>query len=324
MERSKPAPDGMLKQFVGRQTEIAALRAALEAAVGGRGSLMLLAGEPGIGKTWLAERLALEAAPHGVMMAWGRAWEGGGAPPFWPWAQVIRQLVRAEPRGDLEAFLAAPDPGVAAVARMVPELAAHAPPEPEELAALRPDQARFRLFDTDATLLARAARSRPLVVVLDDLHWADVSSLLLLKFVAGELHGLRLLLVGAYRDLERDPAGPVDELAGTLGGTCQRIVLRGFDQDEVAGLITLTTGQAPDPAVAARMVDRMVEWTGGNPLFVREVARLLAAGVPRADVPEGCVRWSAGVWTCCRSRAGSCSRWCRCSAGSSGWTWRRR
>jgi tetratricopeptide (TPR) repeat protein len=283
MEQRKPSPDGMLNHFVGRRTELAALRAALEAAVGGRGSLVLLAGEPGIGKTWLAERLALEAAPHGAVMAWGRAWEGGGAPPYWPWTQVIRQLVRAGPRADLEAFLTSSDPGVAAVARMVPELAAQAPPEPEELAALRPDQARFRLFDAVTTLLARTARSHPLLLVLDDLHWADVPSLLLLKFVAGELHGLRLLIVGAYRDVETRPADPVDGLAGTLGGTCQRIVLRGLDHDEVAGLITLTTGKQPDPQVAARML----EWTGGNPLFVREVARLLAAGVPRADVPEG-------------------------------------
>ncbi len=269
------------KPFVGRATDLAELRAALEEAIAGHGSLVLVAGEPGIGKTRLAERLALEAAPRGAAMLWGTAWEGGGAPPFWPWIQVLRQLLREGPGEDIVVFDLG-DPGMADVARMLPELAGRVP-EPAELAALRPDQVRFRLFDAITTLLARACEARPLLLVLDDLHWADMPSLLLLRFLAQELYGVRLLVLGAYRDVEAGPGSPIEELAGALGGSCYRIVLRGLSPDEVGQLIAVTTGQAPAPDVAASIG----EHTGGNPLFVREVARLLAAGVSGGAVPEG-------------------------------------
>jgi len=310
MEEGHAAPDrsggAAGTTFVGRSRDLTELRTALDEAVNGHGSLVLVAGEPGIGKTRLAERLALEAAPLGAVMLWGRGWEGGGAPPFWPWIQVIRQVIRhtirqvvraghreaghreaghRELEGDalVAAFGAdGPDAGIASVVRMMPELAGQFP-EPAELTKLPPAQARFQLFDGVATLLARASESRPLLLVLDDLHWADVPSLLLLKFVARELRGMQLLMLGTYRDVNGSQTHTLDELAGELGGSCHRMVLRGLAPDEVTRLITLTTGTSPAPQLAASVRER----TGGNPLFVREVARLLAAGVPGAAVPEG-------------------------------------
>ncbi len=292
------------KPFVGRASDLAELREAFKQAMAGHGSLVLLAGEPGIGKTRLAEHLALDAAPQGAALLWGSAWEGGGAPPFWPWIQVLRQLFRQGSGDDLEALLDEGDPGMADVIRLLPELAGRTTgpgsraasrdrfgaaaesggsPTGHPLAALRPEQARFRLFDAIARLLVRASETQPLLLVLDDLHWADVPSLLLLRFIARELHGMRLLLLGAYRDVEAGPGSPIEELAGALGGACNRMVLRGLDPGEVARLITLTTGEAPAPSLAASIRER----TGGNPLFVREVARLRAAGVRGRAVPEG-------------------------------------
>ena len=295
------------KPFVGRARDLAELRAALDEAVAGNGSLVLVAGEPGIGKTRLAEQVAAEAASRGVVALWGRAWEGGGAPPFWPWVQVFRQLFRQAAHSGAQAgglgvalglgvsgrgrgrgdgggpSASGPlDPGVAAAVRLVPELAERVP-EPAELAALGPKEARFWLFDGAATLLAMASETQPLLVVLDDLHWADVPSLLLLQFVARELHGVRLLLLGTYRDVMAPQPNPGEELATALGGSCQRIMLRGLDRGEVTQLLALTTGAAPAPALGADVRER----TGGNPLFVREVARLLAAGIPGVSVPEG-------------------------------------
>jgi len=312
------AASAAIKPFVGRARDLAELRAGLDEAVAGNGSLVLVAGEPGIGKTRLAEQAVLEAADRGVVGLWSRAWEGGGAPAFWPWIQVLRQLFRqpwltgAAPVGDelatalgglgvsseragrmngangvsrVNGIIGASrtgDAGVGAAVRMVPELAERFPP-PAELAALQPKELRFRLFDGVATLLARAGEIRPLLVVLDDLHWADGASLELLKFVARELHGVRLLLLGTYRDVPPAEAAPGDEVAAALGSSCQRMVLRGLAQDEVAELLALTTGTVPAAALAGEVLER----TGGNPLFVREIARLLAAGVPGIAVPEG-------------------------------------
>ena len=291
---------GAAKLFVGRARDLAELRAALDEAVAGNGSLVLVAGEPGIGKTRLAEQVVVEAVPRGALALWSRAWEGMGAPTFWPWIQVLRQLFRqprlagTAPWGDqlaavlgglgfsLDGSNGMGDDGLAAVVRMVPELSERVR-QPAELAKLGPKEARFRLFDGVATLLARAGEAAPLLLVFDDLHWADTASLELLKFVARELHGVRLLLLGTYRDVTVPEPNPGDELAAALGGSCQRIMLRGLSQDEVADLIALTTGTAPTASLTAEVVER----SGGNPLFVREIARLVAAGVSEAAVPEG-------------------------------------
>ncbi|HEX9343677.1 MAG TPA: AAA family ATPase, partial [Actinomycetota bacterium] len=279
------AATGRSKPFVGRAQDLAALRSVLRAAVEGHGSLVLLAGEPGIGKTCLAERLAIEAeaAPGGAAILWGSAWEGG-APPFWPWVQILRQLLRQLPATDeqFDALLLEGDPGMAEVARILPELAGSAP-RPAELAVAPAEQARFRLFGAVAALLARASAVRPLLLVLDDLHWADMPSLRLLRFLAQELEGVRVLLLGAYRDVEAPAARRIEEVAASLGDACARLALRGLGLDEVGQLIGLTTGAEPSPEEAAGALQH----AGGNPLFVREVARLLAAGVPGRAVPAG-------------------------------------
>ena len=183
----------------GGQAELEELLAGLADAAEGNGRLFLLVGEPGIGKSRLADEVMRRARERGVRVLVGRCWEAGGAPAYWPWVQSLRGYVREAAPGTLRADLG---PGVAEVAQILPELHDLLPglPEPD---AVDSDAARFRLFDATAQFLRRAAASKPILLMLDDLHAADTPSLLLLQFVARELASSRVLVIGALRDVDR-------------------------------------------------------------------------------------------------------------------------
>src|SRR5829696_4752757 len=175
-----PRSTGMPRPpFVGRSRELALLRERLAAAVQGHGGVTLLLGEPGIGKTRLAEELGAAAGAQGARVLWGRCWEGEGAPAFWPWVQCLRSYVRDTAADVLRADLGA---GAGAIAHVVEEVRTRLPDVPTP-APLAPEQARFRFFDAVTAFLTAAAARRPLLVILDDLHWADRPSLLLVQFL---------------------------------------------------------------------------------------------------------------------------------------------
>lgn len=153
--------------LVGRDSEVGALHQAVDAAVAGRGAVVLLAGEPGFGKTTLALDAASYADRRGARVLSGACWDGGGAPAYWPWIQVLRAYTSDV---DDEVLAATAGPGAADVLRLLPELASRLPAAPAA-PELEPEQARFRLFDAVASMLCRAASGRPLLIVLDDLHW---------------------------------------------------------------------------------------------------------------------------------------------------------
>jgi len=269
--------------LVGRDGELAELLAGLEDAACGAGRLFLLAGDPGIGKSRLAGEAAARARDRGITVAWGRCWEAGGAPAYWPWVQALRALVRGVGREELVPQLGAGAPFVAQivaeVAEMLPEVG---PPPP-----MGAEAARFRLFDAVAAFLRNAGAGRPLMVVLDDLHAADAPSILLLRFVARELGEARVLVLGAYRDMELDRGHPLAVALAELSRepATRHVRLSGLDEAGVAGLIYEVTGVMPGEGVAVA-VHRDTE---GNPLFVGEVARLLAAEgrLERAGDPAG-------------------------------------
>ena len=273
--------------FVGREAEVVALRRACDVALGGRGRLVLVAGEPGIGKTRTAEEITTYAGMQGAQVLWGRCYEGDGAPAYWPWVQVLRAFVHDRDPEDLRVELAT---GGAVIAQVVPELRDRLPdigPAP----ALSPEQARFALFDAVHSFLKNAAQRQPLVLVLDDLHWADEPSLLLLRYLVSELAVGRILVIGTYRDVTLGRHHP---LATTLADlhrhvVTQRVVLRGLSVDDVDRYIEIALGRSP----LASLVEAVHRETEGNPFFVSEVVRLLAAE-GRLDEPNR-ARWSMTI-----------------------------
>ena len=272
--------------FVGREGELDELRGAADEALAGRGRLILLSGEPGIGKTRTSEELATYARLRGAKVHWGRCHEGEGAPSYWPWVQVIRSYVR---EADPVALAWEMGAGGPEIARIVPELAERTGGAAE---GGEEEQARFRLFDAIATFLRNASSSRPIVVVLDDLHWADEPSLLLLQFLARELGDSSLLVIGTYRDVELGRHHPLSRVLGELAGTerVSRVALHGLGADDVARYVEITAGARPQPG----LIETIHEQTEGNPFFLGEVVRLLASegglesgAAVRAAIPQG-------------------------------------
>ncbi len=152
--------------FVSREQELGELKAALDGAMEGRGRLAMLVGEPGIGKTRTAQELSSYAQGRGAQVYWGKCYEESGAPPYWPWVQAIRDYVQQAPSSQLQSEMG---PSTADIATIVPDIEAKLPGLPPP-PALEPEQARFRLFDSITTFFKTAARSQPVVLVLDDLH----------------------------------------------------------------------------------------------------------------------------------------------------------
>ncbi len=271
--------------LVGRTGELAALEQALDDAVAGRGRMVLVSGEAGIGKTRLAEELATRASAAGAAVAWGGAPEGESAPAFWPWVQVLRTILTQAgpgtlPTGMLEKGL----PGAPWLAQLVPDAAAllGSPGPPPALDA---ESARFQLYEAVVGILASAAANRPLVVVLDDLHWADVASLALCGFVAARLRDTRLLVVATYRPAELTRDHPLVPTLADLARQPRlgRIELGGLDRKEVGDFLAGGWGIAPSGELAAAVHAR----TEGNPFFVSELVKLLAS--------EGRLGWADAV-----------------------------
>jgi DNA-binding SARP family transcriptional activator/tetratricopeptide (TPR) repeat protein len=256
--------------LVGRRRELAELEAALADARAGHGRLALVSGEAGIGKSRLVDELAAEARRAGARALWGRCWEAGGAPAYWPWVQALRAYVREVDDALLREQAGA---GAASLAHLLPELRERlpdipSPPPPDT------DGARFHLFDSTAAFLRRAAAARPLLVVLDDVHAADAPSLRLLEFVAAELADAPALFVACYRDPELAPGDPTASLlAGLARCASVRLSLRGLAATEVASYVELAATEPPGNGLVAAIAAE----TEGNPLFVGEIVRLLAA-----------------------------------------------
>ncbi|HLF04058.1 MAG TPA: AAA family ATPase, partial [Dehalococcoidia bacterium] len=278
--------------FVGRQREMAALQAALADARSGQGRLVMLVGEPGIGKTRTAKELAAVAGQRGAQVLWGRCYEEAGAPPYWPWVQPLRAYVQQQDAEQLRSLMG---PGAADIAEIIPGLREKLPGLAPPPALDSPEASRFRLFDSITTFLKSAAQSQPLMLVLDDLQWADKPSLLLLQFLARQMEDSRLLVVGCYRDVDLSRQHPLSETLAQLSREpiFQRVPLPGLSREDTQPFIQATAGIQPPP----RLVETIYQRTDGNPFFMAEVVRLLSeqggltgeeAGGPLGiQVPEG-------------------------------------
>ncbi len=230
----------------------------------------MLAGEPGIGKTRTAQELASHAETLGAQVLWGRCYEEDGAPPYWPWVEPVRYYVSNADADQLRSQMGS---GGADLAVVVPEILVKLP-DLETPPALDPDQTRFRLFDSVATFFKNAAQAQPLMLVLDDLHWADKPSLLLLlEFLARQMAESHILVIGTYRDAELTREHPLSETLAQLyrSPVFQNTVLGGLESTDVGTFLQAASGNQASP----ELVDAIYSHTEGNPFFMSEVIRLL-------------------------------------------------
>lgn len=278
------------ERLLGRDLELSELLAWLGEALEGQGRLILIGGEPGIGKSRIADEVADHGKTQGADLLWGKCWEGGGAPAYWPWVQCLRSYFRDK---DPDVLRDQMGPGAVDIAQILPEVETLIGELPS-LPSLDPESARFRLFDSTATFLRNAGNAGPLVVVIDDLHAADAASLLFLRFLAGQVSDMRILLLATYRDVELTPEHPLTSSLTDLTRepSTHHLMLGGLREPDVALLIERIAGVSPPAA----LVSKLHQQTNGNPLFVGEASRLLAtegglseqgeAAIVRFTVPE--------------------------------------
>lgn len=278
--------------FVGRDRELEILRTCLGRLDEGRGSVSLIFGEPGIGKTRLAHELMEEAVTASKLAVRGTCWEGGGAPAYWPWVEALRVCARQVDRATVADQVATQLAELGALPALNLPASHAAPPEP----VADPERSRFRLFEAIADFLRLTSATRGLVLVLDDLHAADRPSLLLLQFLARELRDAPVLLIGCYREPLMRQDAVLDATLAAIARDAIALPLFGLGEREVARFIDSAFGVRGSAAVKAA-VRRA---TGGNPFFMDEVVRLLAAdgrssvdgvvGLPIPGTVRGAIR----------------------------------
>ena len=278
------APESPLyrRVFVGREPEQKQLQAAFDGAMSGQGTLVMVVGEPGIGKTALCEQLSTYVTLRGGKTLVGHCYEEGSLSlPYLAFVEAMRSYVLSRESRDLRRELGT---GAADVARIVSEVREKLkvelrPPE-------SPEEERYRLFQAVTSFLTSAAKVQPILVVLEDLHDSDKGTLEMLTHVSRNLSGARLLIVGTYRDVEVDRTHPLSAALAELRrvATFNRVLLRGLNPDEVRRMLESITREEV-PWSLAEAVHRQTE---GNPLFVQEVVRYL--------VEEGLISREEGQW----------------------------
>lgn len=258
------APDS----FIGRRHELEELSDTLQVVVGGEDRVCLISGEPGIGKTRLSEELVEIARRQGVAVAWGRCSERTTASSFWPWAQAADLLVR---EADQDSLLTELGTAAGLLAEIVPSLRKFVVDLPIDRPTADPVATPFRLADAIVALLRHTAESKSLLVVIDDLQWADSSSLLLLEYLVQVAGRSSIFVVGTYRSTEVVRGHALFNTISAIGrsSSVTRIQLTGLPGDDTQRLFTMITGGAGD----SRMISDIYERTSGNPLFAAELAR---------------------------------------------------
>ncbi|MEE8370162.1 MAG: protein kinase, partial [Dehalococcoidia bacterium] len=284
-------------RFVGRREEMSQLKAALESALSGRGSIVMLVGEPGIGKSRLAREFAVYAGLRGAEVLSGRCYESEASIPYLPFVQALRQHVQSRPEAELREELG---DGAPEVAKFISEIRQRLPDIPE-VPPMEDEADRLRVFDHIASFLRNAARANPIILFLDDLQWSDRPSLLLLQHLARGIAMDRIMILGCYSDVELKDSEALAEALAALRREqfFQRVLVRGLPQEDVIALVkTLGEQEVPEEFVSA-----IYRETEGNPLFVEEILKHLVeegklvleggqwvsstGGVPQLDIPEG-------------------------------------
>lgn len=257
--------------YVGREAELAELVGLLDGALRGRGALVMISGEAGVGKTRLTAEVAVEAARRDMQVRIGRSYDMDGTLPYVPFVEIFEQALAGSPNP--AAFRGLIGDEAPELAKLLPQLRHLFPDIPPSL-ELPPEQERRYLFNSVRDVVTRAASARPLLVLLDDLHWADEPSLLLLEHLAERVPETPVVALCTYRDGEVSTGGP---LARTFDGLIRRNLtrrmgLRRLPEDGVAEMLLALSSQQP-PASLVRAIHRQ---TDGNPFFVEEMFKHLA------------------------------------------------
>jgi tetratricopeptide (TPR) repeat protein len=277
-------PVTVRRPIVGRARELDVFRAAFDRMIAGRRQLVLISGEPGIGKTRCAEALADMAQDQGALVLWGRCHEEGGAPSYWPWVQILRAYIDASSLDEVRLHM-----GTAAqdLAALLPELLDSSQRTHETASEIADScPARFRAFDAIRRFFHQATQQVPITLILDNLHWADTPSLSLLEFLSQELLSTRLLIVGTYRDAEASRKTPLHRALGGLrrDSDTERMHLAGLSQIAIGEVAT----RLCDVRLSPSAIELIYQQTDGNPLFAIELITVLvdeSAGCEIAAMP---------------------------------------
>ena len=257
------------RRLVGRHTELESLAGDLERAARGHGSLTLLLGDSGAGKTRLAEELISRTAEVEVLVLWGHCQDACASSPFWLWTQLLRPLAEALTTDDIQGHLAF---AAAQVGTLLPEMSERLPGLPSPAGPWLLDS-RGQFFDSVISFLRSAARQRALALIVEDLDYCDPESLLLLQALAPQLPTSSIFVLATLDEVGVATDTPLGRtLSSLVGHGCTTLRLHGLTQTDVGELMRTSTGQDAAPAVVKSVADR----TGGNPLFVMELAHLLA------------------------------------------------
>ncbi|MDX6580962.1 MAG: hypothetical protein QOI10_146 [Solirubrobacterales bacterium] len=270
--------------YVGRVQECERLQRTASAMRARERRVVLISGEPGVGKTRLAAHTALENHNAGFTICWGAAAEDLGA-PYGPWIQALSHYVEHAPEDVLAAHVEAQG---GELGRLLREpLARRVGPAPPPQQA-DPQTGRFLLFEAVAGLLQLASVRSPVLLVLDDLHWADPETLALLKHVAGATCDSALMILGLYRESDLERGHPLADVVADLQRLdgVERCRLRGLDTDEVAEVVSAVAGLEMD-AAGRRLASEVAQETEGNPFFVAELLRHLSESGAIATGPDG-------------------------------------
>jgi predicted ATPase len=256
--------------FVGREAERSILSRLLERAIGGEGAVAMIGGALGVGKTRIAAEFAAEASARGFVTLVGSCYDRENSLPFNPFVEILESAMSQSV--SQEAFRTALGNDAGEMARLMPQLRRLFPDIPPPL-EIPPEQSRRILFNAVVELLVRTAANGPILLLFEDLHWADEGTLSLLNHIARSISKLPVLVLGTFRDNEIDSSGP---LAQTLDELLrihmlERINLRGLPQSGVVEMIRALSGKEPPQAV----VNLIFSGTDGNPFFIEELFRHL-------------------------------------------------
>jgi predicted Ser/Thr protein kinase len=265
-------------KLVGREKEIRELREHLDRMLSGEGRLVLISGEPGIGKTRLADELAVYAHLRGSRVLRGHCYEQEVGVPYLPFVESLRQLLHESDRSALDTLGEARED----LARLLPEIG----PKGAPTAPLTPEDERIRLLDAVSRWVGQVSRTQPLVFLVDDLHWADRASLRLLHHVARHLREQRILLMGTYREMELDLEHPLNDTLSQMNRErlFYRLPLRRLTEDDTRALLSGLF----DADISTELAGAVYRETEGNPFFIEEVVKAL--------VEEGKIYREAGRW----------------------------